>query len=201
MSAATAMNSCVVITMWEIESNTNGPTFCEAFHTVKPTVIATASVAPRWPKRSAAQIRAGKTTYMMGRLELLASSLPAITRTSRIAASGTRPLSQPRGGGWCQAIASGTRTSVPVRSPNHQVRHTVASAGVSITPPASCASEPIVALTAVPAANAASMRTIPRMVSSGEPLGTSRRSRIVATRTSSRFPPVWASAVPSGSAP
>jgi hypothetical protein len=201
VSAATPMNSCVVTTMCEIESQTNGPTFCDAFQTVKPTAIATDSVAPRWPKRSAAQISGGKTMYMTGRLVPLASSLLATIVASRSAASTRRRWSQPGGGRCCHAIASGTITSAAERSPSHQVRHTVTSAPPSITLPSSCASVPIVALSTVPAASATSIRMIPSIVSSGEPNGTSRRSRITATTTSSTFPHVWASADPTGTTP
>ena len=70
-----------------------------------------------------------------------------------------------------------------------------------MTPPSSCASDPIVALTAVPAASATSIRMIPSMRSSGEPNGARRRSRITATSTSSTFPQVCPSADPTGTTP
>jgi hypothetical protein len=51
----------VARTLWSIERKANGPSLCVVFHTAKPTAIVTASVAPRSPKRRAAQISVGKT--------------------------------------------------------------------------------------------------------------------------------------------
>ena len=50
-----------------------------AFVRLPTTMIAIADVAPRWPKRRAAQISGGKTRYVNGRSRRNASSLtPAI---------------------------------------------------------------------------------------------------------------------------
>ena len=48
-------------TLWVIERKANGPSLCVVFHTAEPTATVMANVAPRSPKRSAAQISVGKT--------------------------------------------------------------------------------------------------------------------------------------------
>ena len=68
------------------------------------------------------------------------------------------------------AMASGTSTSAPVKSPSHHVRQTVSSSPASITSPISCANVPTVALTVTPAASAASTPITPPMLPSGGPL-------------------------------
>ena len=71
----------------------------------------------------------------------------------------------------------------------------------SITPPASWASVPIVALATTPATSAATMVMNPRTLPSGPPAGRKRRSSHTAPTISTRLPAVWASAVPTGIAP
>ena len=60
------------------------------------------------------------------------------------------------GGGRDHAIASGTTTRAPAKSPSHQVRQTSGTSSLAITPPSRSESGPTVALTAVPAASATS---------------------------------------------
>ena len=63
VSAATATNSCVAIRLSVSESRTNGPEPFEVSQTVSTEAASSAAAAPRGPKRSAAQISAGKITY------------------------------------------------------------------------------------------------------------------------------------------
>jgi hypothetical protein len=51
----------VVSALSVIDCITNAPTSFAVIPTAIPAATATASVAPRWPKRKAAQISAGKT--------------------------------------------------------------------------------------------------------------------------------------------
>ena len=139
--------------------------------------------------------------YISGSWLLVASSPTTSRARSSAAASTPRSRTHARGGGRDHARATGTSTSAPVKSPSHQVRQTFATWSGSTTSPASCASEPIVALTAVPAASAPSIPITPPMLRSGGPLRATRRSSIAAISTSSRFPQVWTSAVPTGSVP
>ena len=117
---------------------------------------------------------------------------------SSAAASGQR-ASQARGGGLAQASASGTRITAPAASPSHHVRQTVSAALPAITPPSSCARTPTVALRAVPAAIASSVRPSPPMLASGGPDAITLRISTAATSASSTLPAVCISAVPSGS--
>jgi len=61
VSAAAAMNSWLERRLSVIEARTNGPLLCAVFQTVRAETMATAVAAPRGPKRSAAQMSAGKT--------------------------------------------------------------------------------------------------------------------------------------------
>src|SRR4051794_2315020 len=190
--AATATNSCEVNTMREIEWKWNGPFSCTVFHTATPTATETAAVAPRWPKRSADQTSAGKTTYSTAVLLLNAITLSAATAATIAAASIARRFdSATRTGRDDQASARGTTTSAPDASPRNQVRQTVPATSAVTTFPSSDATVPIVALTIVPAAIAASIEPTPGTVSSGEPRRTRRRSTTAATTHSSTFPTVW----------
>ena len=66
VSAATAMNSCVLTTSALTSENTNGPAKFDVFQTVKPATTAIPSVAPWVPNRSAAQISGGNRRYSSG---------------------------------------------------------------------------------------------------------------------------------------
>jgi hypothetical protein len=178
----------------------NGPTEWAVFDAVMPTMTAIAEVAPRWPKRSADQISAGKTRYVNGRSRRNASSLTPAIATNRTAASRERPCDQPGCGGLDHAIARGTTTMAPAKSPSHHVRDTSASSPLVITPPSRSDSGPIMALTAVPAASATSNLPSPPTLSRGEPWRRRRRMSTAARSTSSMFPHVCPSAEPSGSA-
>ena len=69
-----------------------------------------------------------------------------------------------------------------------------------ITSPNHEASEPTVALTAVPAAIAHSMPATPPSVDNGRPRPHNRCISSTAVSTSARFPALWASADPTGNA-
>ena len=62
VSAAAARNSWLDSRLSVIDSRTNGPALCAVFQTVRPTTTTSAAEAPGGPKRSAAQMSAGKTT-------------------------------------------------------------------------------------------------------------------------------------------
>ena len=61
VKAATATNSWVASRLCVMDARTNGPEPCAVFHTVSAETIATVVAAPAGPKRSAAQMRTGKT--------------------------------------------------------------------------------------------------------------------------------------------
>ena len=140
------MNSWVLTTLSVTDEITNGPSNREVFHTVKPVAIATASVAPRPPNRSAART-SGREHEVGDRLVAVGDErAERDDRHSSSAPSTGRSAHHARGGGRRQTAASGTSTSAAVKSPSHQVRQTVPRWSASITPPASWASVPIVAL-------------------------------------------------------
>ena len=62
VSAAVAMKSWLDSRLSVIDSRTNGPALCAVFKTVSDDTTTSAVAAPRGPKRSAAQMSAGKTT-------------------------------------------------------------------------------------------------------------------------------------------
>ena len=102
---------------------------------MRPSPIASVSVAPRWPKRSAAQMSGGNTRYASGSWVRSASS-HAATVVARSRAGSTRSRPRPtRGNGAHHASASGTTTRAPHASPSHHVRQMVGMASVVITPP------------------------------------------------------------------
>jgi hypothetical protein len=127
-------------------------------HKVKPTTTAIARVAPRWPNRTAAQISPRKTRYVSGRWLFSPSALGPKIAASSSTPSSARHLSQRCRTGPYHAIASGTRTRAPDKSPSHHVRHRFGAAVVVMTCPSRRETVPMVALTAVPAAIAASVR-------------------------------------------
>src|SRR3954454_8453592 len=115
-----------------------------------------ASVAPRRPKRTAAQPKAGNTRYANGVALRNAISLIPATAISINIASTTRAGVQPRAHRPYQASASGITINAPAASPSHHVRATSGSSLLLITSPANSDSGPTVALIAVPAAIAPS---------------------------------------------
>ena len=91
-------------------------------------------------------------------------------------------------------------SNAPHRSPSHQVRHTRASDAAGTAFPATAASDPIVALTSVPISAASSSPPSPGIDPSSACRRANRRISSAATSTSSRFPKLWATAEPTGSA-
>ena len=152
--------------------------YCAVFQTAKPTTTATATVAPvlaeAQGRPGSAPGRPGTSSgswVRAGHLGRPRSAPPAARPPPRRARA-----TIPAAAAGTTSSASGTRTSAPTKSPSHQVRQTVGTAPESMTSPASCASEPTVALAAAPAASAASMPIRARMLRSGAPSGTRRRS-------------------------
>ena len=63
VSAAVARKSWLESRLSVIDSRTNGPALWAVFQTVSDDTSTSAVAAPRGPKRSAAQMSTGKTTY------------------------------------------------------------------------------------------------------------------------------------------
>ena len=208
VSAATAMYSCVLRALWVIECRTKGPTLFAVSHTAMPAAKNTASVAPRWPKRNAAQIRAGNTRYETGRGLDRAIALRPTTAVTIAAASNTRlGFSRARlglhsvGQACAHTRIKGSTTSAPVESPIQIVRQILATSPVWMVPSTSSVMDPTVALIAVAAAIAISIRPIWSRRSKPALRPTRRQSRTVATVASARLAAVIRSSVSIGEPP
>src|SRR5262249_56946747 len=112
----------VVGALWVIDCSTKGPTLCAVPPTAIPAATATASVAPCWPNRKAAQISAGKTKYANGLLFESASTLRPTTAAIIAAASIGDRVPQTGDGKCAQTRISGRTTSAPDASPIQMVR-------------------------------------------------------------------------------
>ena len=147
VSAATAMNSWVLTTLSVIDENTNG---ADVVRRVPDREAGDDGDRERRAVLAEAQRRPDQRAGRRGRAAARGCGWRARAerdqRDQQRAALERRPATMRRGGGRDHAIASGTRTSAPVKSPSHHVRQTMASSSASMTPPASCASEPTVAL-------------------------------------------------------
>src|SRR3954466_13409698 len=145
---------CVIEWKW------NGPSEFLVFQIATPVTSASATVAPRCPKRRPAQIKPGKARYSsaFGEEKASAVSTPVVASIKTSSAARAR---ESRLRGRDHARASGTTTRAPQASPSHHVRHTAQNASGLTTPPTRDASVPTVALTIVASATGGKRRTTP----------------------------------------
>ena len=189
------MYSCVASALSVIDCVTNAPTSVAEIHTAVPAATATASVAPRCPKRSAAQINAGNTMYVSGSSADSAIALSATTATITSTPSQALRPHHISECGCTQARASGMITSEPDASARNQLRQNLANSEASTVPPAREESVATVAVIAPPAAIATSIAPTSSSRSSAARDPSSRRSNNAITRMSAMLPAVIASAL------
>src|SRR5829696_1417489 len=151
-------------------------------------VIATDSVAPRGPNRNAAQVSAGKTTYLIGSFVQNATTLTAVTAPITAAPSQVRGLRETAIGWWAHASINGSTTSPPEVSPSHQVRQNWVASDSSTTSPTTIETVPAVALIAVAIPRATSTPPTCPTPSIAAFRPTRRRSNSAPTTISAIFP-------------
>ena len=117
VSAAVARKSWLESRLSVMDSRTNGPALWAVFQTVSVETTTSAVDAPRGPKRSAAQMSTGKTTYGTSRWE--GSSASSTRVVSSAAPSTAFQRENPRSPRVAQVRISGVTTSAPgeVREP------------------------------------------------------------------------------------
>src|SRR5437763_6041004 len=102
---------------------------------VTRAVIAIDSVVPAGPKRKAAQIRAGKITYVTGPLIDIATDASTVTVAISRAPFQVRIRRHASAGREGQTMISGTTKGPPAVSHSHHVRKHFGSLGaVTLTP-------------------------------------------------------------------
>ena len=112
VSAATPTNSCVASRLSVSELRTNGPVPFDVSQMVINVAARSAAAAPRGPKRSAAQISAGKITYGTSWCEAR-SVRPSRTRISAAPSAIWRLVRRTRV--FAQVSTAGVTTSAPAR--------------------------------------------------------------------------------------
>ena len=164
-----------------------------------PAAIATATVAPGGPKRSAAQMSPGKTMYVRGCSAASATTLSPATVASISPPSTTQRFRTENARGFAHAIASGITTRPPETPPSHQLRQNAPISGGWMTSPIVRESIATLALMASPTATATPTAATcsRRFIRARGPMR--RRRMTAATIALAKFPAVSASATPSGS--
>ena len=188
VSAAVARNSWLERRLSVIDSRTNGPALCAVFQTVSDETTTSAVAAPRGPKRSAAQMSTGKTTYGTSRCD--GSSASSTRAVSTAAPSSRSQRESPRTPRVAQVRISGVTTSAPEKSESHHVRQTSANWSAGMTSPRRSDVAPKLALIRAPAAAAATSANTSPTRSRPVRLPIRRRRRTAATRISSVLPSV-----------
>ena len=120
VSAATPRKTCVASRLSESEPRTNGPEPPEVSQTVIAPAASSAAAAPRGPKRSAAQISTGKSTY--GHVALRREVRQRDQHREQRRALERLPARRGGSRRRAQVSSAGVTTSAPARSESHHVR-------------------------------------------------------------------------------